>query len=411
MAVGERCGITIPTRHSFADAGYYPILRRHRVRACHFDEEPQVEVQLECPPALRPYIYVSRSVAACDFFVNAPKFKAQPWVKVTFALKNLVGIQDDKHRLIDHDHMLEHKIADLQQAVSSGFIAIDAIIAGEKTMLTPDPFPMGLVIMAVNPVASDVVCSHIVGLDPRDVVHIRLSGERGLGPLDLEQIEVVGDVTLEQARARAEGFKLTLGTVKDIFNGPHSNITTYYGPPPDADLYDYCWGGCPGALFESMQIIHAIQPGVYREVRPLHIAFGDMRGQQIEAAPGERVLFMGDCAVFDGEICGKPVCIHSIYTPRQRKDPRHAVSGDLLSKIFKFLRLWISHRGKQVIRVPGCPVSVAENALFIATLGRTKNPYLDRRIFVRFAYRYVIFNVARFFHVTLGGLFRRSCKS
>ncbi len=405
LTVGERCGITIPTRHAFADAGYKPVLRRHRVRPRYFDEEPQVEVRLESPPALRPYIYVPQSITACDFLVNAPKFKAHPWTKVTFALKNYIGIQDDKHRLIDHDYMLETKVVDLQQVILPGFIAIDGIIGGQKTMLTPTPFPLGLIVMGVNPVATDVVCTHIAGLDPREVDHIRLAGERGLGPLDLDQIEVLGDVTLEEAQARAEGFELTLSTVEDIFNGPQSNITTYAGPPPDR--YDYCWGGCPGALFEAMQIIHVMQPGVYHEVRPLHVAFGDVRGRRIEAAPGERVLFMGDCAMFDGEIAGKPVHISSTYTPRERKDPHHARSGDLLAKIIKFFRLWIAHRGKQVVRVPGCPVSVAENTLFLSALGRTKMPYLDRHIFVKFAYNYVVFNIVRFFRVTLGGLFRR----
>jgi uncharacterized protein (DUF362 family) len=407
LVVGERCGITIPTRHAFADANYYPALRRHRVQIRYFDEEPQVEVQLESPPALRSYTYTSQSIVDCDFFVNAPKFKAQPWVKVTFALKNLIGIQDDKHRLIDHDHKLEYKIADLQQIVSPGFIAMDAITAGAKTMLTPKPFPLGLIIMGVNPVATDVVCSHIVGLNPRDVDHIRLCGERGLGPLDLHQIEILGDVSLEEAQARAQGFELTLSTVEDIFNGPQSNITTYVGPPPDPQEFDYCWGGCPGALFEAVQIIEAMQPDVYKEVRPLHVAFGDVRGRQIDAAPNERVLFMGDCAMFDGEIAGKPVHISSTYVRREHKDPHYAVSGDLLAKILKFLWLWISHRGKQVIRVSGCPASVAENVLFVSALGRTKIPYLDRSVFFGFAYRYVIFNIVRFFRVTLGAVVRR----
>ena len=111
--------------------------------------------------------------------------------------------------------------------------------------------------------------------------------------------------------------------------------------------------------------------------------------------------------MFEGEIGGKPVKIDSIYTPRDSQDPRHAKSGDLVAKIFKFLLLWIKHRGKQVVRVPGCPVSVAENVLFISGMGKTKMPYLDRHIFVNFAYHYVIFNVARFFRVTLPGLFGR----
>lgn len=400
LRVGERCGITIPTRYVFAEAGYYPVLRRQGVRPCYFDEEPAEEMPLACPPALRPFIYVPRPVLACDFWVNAPKFKAHPWTKVTFALKNWVGLQDDRHRLIDHDYMLEHKVADLQQVASPNFIAIDAITAGQKTMLTPEPYPLGLIVMGVNPVATDAVCSHIVGLDPREVTHIRLAAERGLGPIGLDQIDISGDVTLEQAQDRARHFQLTLDTIEEIFDS-QSRLRAYVGPPPDPDHYDYCWGGCPGALFEAMQLVRSVQPGVYEEIRPLHVAFGDLRGRSIEAKPGERVLFMGDCACFDGQIGGRPVHISRTYVPRADHDPHHAKSGDLLAKIVNFIRLRFRHRDKQVIRVPGCPVSVAENILWITSLGRTQNPYLDGQVFVRFAYNYVRFRLSRFFRVTL----------
>jgi P4 family phage/plasmid primase-like protien len=43
-------------------------------------------------------------VARADFFVNCPKFKAHPWTTVTFSIKAYIGLQDDRHRLIDHDH-------------------------------------------------------------------------------------------------------------------------------------------------------------------------------------------------------------------------------------------------------------------------------------------------------------------
>ena len=42
-----------------------------------------------------------------------PKFKAHPWTTVTFSMKNYIGIQDDRHRLIDHDQKLNEKVADL----------------------------------------------------------------------------------------------------------------------------------------------------------------------------------------------------------------------------------------------------------------------------------------------------------
>ena len=41
---------------------------------------------------------------------------------------------------------LEHKIADLQAVIQPKFIAIDAIVAGQKMVLTPTPFHMGAIV-------------------------------------------------------------------------------------------------------------------------------------------------------------------------------------------------------------------------------------------------------------------------
>ena len=100
-------------------------------------------------------------------------------------MKNYIGIQDDRHRLINHDHRLNEKIADLQYVIQPQFIAIDAIIAGEGRMLTPDAVRADLIIMGNNQVAFDAVCSAIIGVDPREVDHIRLASERGFGTIDL----------------------------------------------------------------------------------------------------------------------------------------------------------------------------------------------------------------------------------
>jgi len=78
LSVGERCGITIPTRYAFAEAGYRPVIRRHRVKTYYFDEMPQVERPLAHPDALRSYIFVPQAVADCEFMVNAPKFGRRP---------------------------------------------------------------------------------------------------------------------------------------------------------------------------------------------------------------------------------------------------------------------------------------------------------------------------------------------
>jgi hypothetical protein len=121
------------------------------VRADYFDEGRQLAVRLRDPRALRPDILVPDAVLSCQHLVTAPKYKAQPSTEVTFSLNNDISVQHDPQRLIDHDHKLPGKTVDLQEVISPGLIAIDGIIAGERTMLTPSPFPLPLIVMEGQP--------------------------------------------------------------------------------------------------------------------------------------------------------------------------------------------------------------------------------------------------------------------
>lgn len=374
LAVGERCGITVPTRMAYEGAGYDPMLKRLGVKRYSFEEEPQVEIRLDHATRLRDYIFTPEPVAKADFFVNCPKFKAHPWTTVTFSVKSYIGIQDDRHRLIDHDHRLDEKIADLQYIIQPQFIAIDAITAGEGRMLTPIPFPLKMIIMGNNQVAIDAVCCHIIGVDPATVPHIKLTADNGFGPLDLDRISVVGDLTLAQAQARAEGFKVGLIRVEKYFEGTH--ITAYAGPPPEAEHTDYCWGGCPGAIEEAIEILRQFDRECDAKMPRMHVVFGNYKGP-IDAKPGEKVVFIGDCATWEGDLHGKLVQIRSKYQDRSTKDPYHAQHEDIFAKMLKVMTRMRASRDEPHIRLDGCPVSVAEQVLALVSLGGLKNPYFD----------------------------------
>lgn len=374
LAVGERSGITMPTRFSFKNAGYYEMASRvGDVKLYHFEETTQVEVPLYHQGRLRDSFYTPEPVAKADFFVNCPKFKAHPWTTVTFSMKNYIGIQDDKHRLIDHDHALNYKVADLQYITQPQFICTDGIIAGEGRMLTPLPYRLDLVAMGNNQVAFDAVCCHIIGVDPRSVDHIRLAYERGFGPIDLEEIEILGDVSIDEAKERAQNFEVGLIRVEDYFK--ETNIKAYAGPPP-GDLDDYCWGGCPGALEEAIEILRVYDKATDEKIPPMHIVFGAYEGE-IDARPGETVVFMGDCATYKGKIAGKDISIESAYRDRSTIKPLEHKVDDIFVKMLKTEKLLLEARNRDVMRIHGCPVSVAEQVLLLVKKGKTKNPYLD----------------------------------
>ncbi|MCA9685039.1 MAG: DUF362 domain-containing protein, partial [Myxococcales bacterium] len=386
IALGERCGITVPTRFAFRDAGYYDMLDRvGGVKHYHFEETQQVEIPLYHPGRLRDAFFTPEPVARADFFVNCPKFKAHPWTTVTFSLKAYIGIQDDRHRLIDHDHTLNEKVRDLQYIIQPQIVAIDAITAGEGRMLTPIPFDLGLVIMGNNQVAVDAVCCRIIGIDPLSVDHIRMAYEQGFGPVDLGEIVLDGDVDLAQAQARAKGFRVGLIRVEEYFAG--TNIRAYGGRPP-GERHDYCWGGCPGALEEAIEILRLYQADA-SEVLPItHVVFG-RRDEPLEVAAGEKVIFMGDCASYHGPVAGKTVEIRSRYRDRSQDSPLQAKHDDILVKSLRVKRLMRELHRSDVITLDGCPVSVAEQVLSLVDLGKLPNPYLDPSLAVPYVSAYL----------------------
>jgi uncharacterized protein (DUF362 family) len=421
LAVGERCGITIPTRYAFANSGWDAMLDRvnagvpkngggQQVKRYLFEEEPQVEIRYTHRERLRDYVFTPEPIAKADFFVNVPKFKSHPWTTVTFSMKNYIGIQDDRHRLIDHDHRLNEKIADLQYIIQPQFIVIDGIVAGEGRMLTPKPFDLKLLVMGNNQVAFDSVCCAILGLDPRSVDHIRLAEDRGFGTTDLSKIAVGGDVSIAQARERTAKFEVGLIRVEKYFEGTH--ITAYAGPPPESERTDYCWGGCPGAIEEAVEILRQIddefdQP---KGVGRLHVVFGAYDGP-IDAKPGDKVAFIGDCVTWSGELGEQLVQISSTYKDRSTKDPHHARHDDVFAKLLS-VRAHTKHMqdadGVEYVRFEGCPVSVAEQVLALVYLTGCKNPYLVPGESLRFNKAYVSWRAAMAAKKLMGQPYQRS---
>jgi len=399
LAVGERSGITIPTRFCFKNAGYAGVIKKHGAKPYYFDESRHAPFRLTRPGSLRQLIYVPKEVLETDFFINRPKFKAHPWTRLTLSLKNYIGLQDDRHRLVDHNTYLEHKIVDLQEVVEPHFIAVDAIEAGQKMMLTPTPFQMGAIVMGTNPCAVDTVCCHMVHVEPSDLIHLRMASERGYGPMDLSQIEILGDFPLEQVQERTKGFQFCLERIDSYFRD--SNLSCTVGSFPEPHSPDYCWGGCPGAVQEAMHILRQFYPGVDRNMKKVRYVVGRVEGP-LELEPGEKVIFAGDCTSWQGRLNGTHVTIEPHYAKKDQVDTRKTKSNDLLLKTAQSQWECLKNRSAPYVRARGCPVSVADHVNYLASVAGIKNPNMEPRLLLPVMAAYTKMRLMRFFNRLAG---------
>ncbi len=380
IAVGERSGITIPTRFNFKNAGYPEIIKKHRIKVHYFDEVKQVPVKIEGTKVLRGQLFVPKPSADCDFLIKLPKFKAHPWCRLTLSLKNFIGIQDDRHRLVDHNQFLEHKIADLQSVIQPKFIAIDGIIAGQKMMLTPTPFDLGAIVMGTNSCAVDTVGSHMVNVAPADVVHLRFAAERGFGPMDLSEIEVGGDYPLTEIQEKTKNFEFCLERIDDYF-GEESNLSCTVGTFPEEHSADYCWGGCPGSLQEAMHIFRGFYPNVDKQMGKIRYVVGKVAGP-LDLAEGERVIFAGSCTSWEGSIDGEHVKIESSYKTSKDVDETKTKTNDMVLKFLAAQGRSLARKKSRFMHIQGCPISVGEHVDYLSSIGKIGNPRLDPKLFI-----------------------------
>ena len=54
--------------------------------------------------------------------------------------------------------------------------------------------------------AVDTVGCHMANVDRRSVIHLKLAAERGIGPIDLKNIEIIGNYPLEEVQSKTKNF-------------------------------------------------------------------------------------------------------------------------------------------------------------------------------------------------------------
>ncbi len=253
-------------------------------------------------------------------------------------------------------------------------------------MLTPKPFDLKLVAMGNNQVAFDaVLLPHHRGRPAQRRPHPPGRGPRVRHDGSVEDQDH-RRLTLEEAKQRAKGFEVGLIRVEKYFEG--TKFTAYAGPPPQGEHTDYCWGGCPGAIEEAVEILRQFDEEFDEKSPRMHVVFGAYEGP-IDAKAGEKVVFMGDCATWKGKLGGELVQITSKYKDRATKDPHTAKHADIYGKLVSVRGKLQDARGASHVRFEGCPVSVAEQVLALVFLTKCKNPFLDRTESMRFNKAYL----------------------
>ena len=206
ITLGEDCGLMVPTRYAFERAGYFNLIKKEKIGYTLLDEDRN-KVRVPVAGQVHSSLLLPREWLSADCKIYVPKLKSHSQTTITNALKLSIGLVDRSERLLGHHYLLDEKIADLAVACPPDLVITDAVLVGQLGAGLPKPYPLGLLIIGKNSLSVDSVAASILGHNPETIGHFQAAFKRGLGTIDLNEIEITGDVTLAEAQARAKDFE------------------------------------------------------------------------------------------------------------------------------------------------------------------------------------------------------------
>jgi len=162
-------------------------------------------------------------VQQADVIISVPKLKTHDQTEMTCAIKKLKGLLTDSGKKANHQEGLFEAVIDLMSAVKPQLAVVDAIICQEGVgPIFGRPVEMNLIVAGKDLVAVDSTCAQLIGYKPSETLLTVNAAARGLGVMDPDQIEVIGE-PLDSVKRRflrsiednpvegVEGFQLIQG--------------------------------------------------------------------------------------------------------------------------------------------------------------------------------------------------------
>lgn len=138
-------------------------------------------------------VKVHEAIFDSDLYINVPVLKHHGGTTLTIAMKNLMGIVWD--RRFYHNNDLHQCIADFclfnpkptLNIVDANFVMTQN---GPRGTSTSDLVRMESLLLSQDMVAVDAASAMLFGAEPKNIGHIRIANEMGIGEIDLNQLEI-----------------------------------------------------------------------------------------------------------------------------------------------------------------------------------------------------------------------------
>ncbi len=163
------------------------------------------EAEFKDAVSLKSFAYTAWLDEA-DAIINVSKLKTHAMMGMSCAVKNMFGCipgttKPEYHMRFSEEMAFANVMVDLNEFFKPVLYVVDAIDGMEGNgPTTGEKRHIGVLLSSRKPYALDMVCADIINMGLNDVATLIAADKRGLGPKDVSELEVVGDISLSEAR-------------------------------------------------------------------------------------------------------------------------------------------------------------------------------------------------------------------
>jgi len=156
------------------------------------------------------------TLETADVIISVPVMKIHFAAVVSLSIKNLQGAVPPLEKYMSHFFGLWQSLININHLVKPALIIIDGLCGQEGFgPISGTPRQMDVLIAGTNPAAVDAVATRTMGLEPEDVPTCLMAYLQGFGPMDMDDIELIGP-PLEDISRPFQQPQLDLSGGKDI---------------------------------------------------------------------------------------------------------------------------------------------------------------------------------------------------
>lgn len=187
--------------------GFSEMLAREQVEFVDLNYDDLEVIPLKGGYTRLKTMFMAKTIRDAGLLISMPKLKTHHWTQISASVKNLFGIVPGikygwpKNTL--HIQGIPAFLAELADSLPTRACAVvDGIVGMEGDgPLYGNAVPSGAIVVGKDLVAVDATCARMMGFDPSTIDYLAFAGWAGVGAIDTNKIELVGEPLTHLQRA------------------------------------------------------------------------------------------------------------------------------------------------------------------------------------------------------------------